>query len=163
MTPRDASTEKPQTFGLTGAEIAVVQRSSRLRVAFQILQWLDLCGAVGGTTDEAESAIGLPHQTVSPRINELAHVGCVRRLDEKRETRFGSKAFIYVLGTADFKSFARFRTRRRQSAAGLSVRDKAMLEATRIFVAQRAKTRTQDAFKRAVVKLLADLDHLPSE
>jgi hypothetical protein len=52
-------------------------------------------GECGVTTDEIEKLFGLPHQTASPRVHELALMG--RIVDAgTRPTRSGRKAAVWV-------------------------------------------------------------------
>ena len=53
-------------------------------------------GARGATDDELEVALDLTHQTASSRRYALAQAGAVKRTDEKRPTRSGRSAFVYV-------------------------------------------------------------------
>lgn len=52
----------------------------------------------GATTDEIEVALGGRHQSVSPRVIELERAGLIHRNGEKRATRSGRKANVYVAG-----------------------------------------------------------------
>jgi len=51
-------------------------------------------GAEGCTTDELEVLLGLAHQTCSPRVNELAHLGRIRASGTRR-TRSGRAAKVW--------------------------------------------------------------------
>lgn len=55
-------------------------------------------GAYGCTSDEAEVALGMPHQTVSGRFTELAsekYGARIEKAGEKRRTRTGCQAFAW--------------------------------------------------------------------
>lgn len=54
----------------------------------------------GATTDEIEVAMAGRHQSVSPRVIELERAGLIRRSGEKRATRSGRLAHVYVAGGA---------------------------------------------------------------
>lgn len=54
-------------------------------------------GPHGATCDEAEVALGLSHQTCSARFTELAQAGRIRKLADRRATRSGSKAAVWVV------------------------------------------------------------------
>lgn len=59
---------------------------------------LDTLSAVrpGLTTDEIEVRTGLRHQTASARVRELAQRGYIEATGEKRPTRSGRAAAVYV-------------------------------------------------------------------
>lgn len=57
---------------------------------------------LGWTDDELERWLGLPHQTVSARRRELVLKGLIEDSGERRKTRSGRKAVVWVLKkTAD--------------------------------------------------------------
>ena len=62
----------------------------------RLLQVIKAAGETGLTTDEAEMISTRPHQTVSPRINELARLGVIKDSGIRRTTRSGRKAVVYV-------------------------------------------------------------------
>jgi hypothetical protein len=53
----------------------------------------------GATCDEVEIATGMPHQTASARVVELRRAGLIRRTGERRPTRSGRNAWVYVAST----------------------------------------------------------------
>jgi hypothetical protein len=53
-------------------------------------------GAAGMTTDEIEVALDMRHQTISPRVYELAGSGQIVKTDRTRRTRSGRAAAVYV-------------------------------------------------------------------
>ena len=52
--------------------------------------------SLGLTVDELESVTGLPHQTASPRVNELAKSGQIVDSGQRRPTRSGRNAVVWV-------------------------------------------------------------------
>ncbi len=61
-----------------------------------VLAYLRGRGREGSTTDEAEVALGLRHQTCSPRFRELADAAFIIETARKRKTRSGRNAKVYV-------------------------------------------------------------------
>lgn len=61
----------------------------------KVLDYVTGAGFYGTTTDEAEEALGLAHQTVSPRMGELRDLGLIYATGDKRLTRSGRKAEVY--------------------------------------------------------------------
>lgn len=54
-----------------------------------------LRGSEGLTNDEMEAAIGGTHQTVSPRVHELAQAGRVVDTGKRRRSRSGKPAIVW--------------------------------------------------------------------
>lgn len=52
----------------------------------------------GATVDELIVATGLVHQTVGPRVRELFLKGRVRDSGQRRPTRRGRKATVWIVG-----------------------------------------------------------------
>jgi len=65
-------------------------------IAEKILAYLEAAGAAGATSDEVEEALKIPHQTVSPRILYLRHLGKVQDSGQRRTTRSGRSAICWV-------------------------------------------------------------------
>jgi predicted transcriptional regulator len=61
----------------------------------RILSELQLRADFGATCDELEQAFGIPHQTVSARIREMALKGVIGDSGQKRATRSGRKAIVW--------------------------------------------------------------------
>lgn len=53
-------------------------------------------GRRGATSDEIEAVTGMPHQTVSARFVEARRLGLIVATGEKRPTRSGRRAAVYV-------------------------------------------------------------------
>lgn len=51
----------------------------------------------GVTSDEAEAALRLSHQTCSARFNELRNAGLIVDSGNRRATRSGRKAAVYIV------------------------------------------------------------------
>lgn len=67
-------------------------RRARAKVFARIRQMREF----GGTRDEVEVALGMAMQTVSPRFVELEAQGAIRKNGQKRRTRQGRLANVYV-------------------------------------------------------------------
>lgn len=67
-----------------------------------ILRHLRSLGQDGATDDEMERALGMPHQTVSARRNGLASRDMVLDSGERRLTRSGRRAIVWVARTQPF-------------------------------------------------------------
>jgi len=50
---------------------------------------------IGWTCDEIETELGASHQTVSPRVYELARSGAIVDSGERRKTKTGRKATVW--------------------------------------------------------------------
>lgn len=57
---------------------------------------VERCGHHGATCDEIERDLGLTHQTASARVNELVKAGRLVDSDERRKTRSGRNATVWV-------------------------------------------------------------------
>lgn len=54
-------------------------------------------GQRGATSDEAEAVLKLSHQTCSARFNELRNAGLIVDSGDRRATRSGRKAAVYIV------------------------------------------------------------------
>lgn len=70
--------------------------SSIGELAERVLEYVRSAGRHGCTCDEAIHGLGLTHQTASPRFTELETKGWIARTGERRLTRSGNPAAIYV-------------------------------------------------------------------
>lgn len=61
----------------------------------KVLAVIAAAGDTGRTSDEAEQALDMPHQTVSARFTELAASGAIQRAG-RRPTRSGRTAAVWV-------------------------------------------------------------------
>ena len=64
----------------------------RHRVYFYILEQ----GGLGATDSQIEIALGLRHQTASPRRRELEQMGAIQKSGQCRKTASGRRAGVYV-------------------------------------------------------------------
>lgn len=78
----------------TSAESAKAVDHSRSKYRRSILEFIKNRG--GATCDEVESDMGLRHQTASCFIRFLTQDGLLRDSAEKRPTRSGRKAIVWV-------------------------------------------------------------------
>ena len=64
----------------------------------EVFDFIRRCGAHGATTDEVEVALGLRHQTASPRVYELVNENPPRLVltQALRKTRSGRNAGVYL-------------------------------------------------------------------
>ncbi len=58
-----------------------------------------LTGTKGLTNDDLEQHLGVSHQALSPRVNELRAAGLVCDSGRRRQTRNGRAAIVWTLGT----------------------------------------------------------------
>lgn len=64
----------------------------------RLLVEVEKAGTAGLTCDQAEAITGLPHQSASPRWNELWHeFAMIHETPRERLTRAGAKASVFVL------------------------------------------------------------------
>ena len=66
----------------------------------------------GWTCDELEVHMGMRHQTVSPRLLELVEAGRIEDSGERRPTRSGRGARVYVLSDQEFARRLQIRKKR---------------------------------------------------
>lgn len=62
----------------------------------RVLAEIQIRGSFGATCDELEQAFGMSHQTVSARCRELNMTGKTRDSGNRRPTRTGRKAIVWV-------------------------------------------------------------------
>jgi len=61
----------------------------------QVFAYIQAQGARGATDDEIEVALGLSHQSASPRRRGLQKDGAIYLTDDRRKTRSGRSAGVY--------------------------------------------------------------------
>jgi hypothetical protein len=76
------------------ADASIEQDKARLRR--MVIDYVQSCGAFGATCAEVELALGLAHQTASPRVTEARALGLLTRTGERRPTRSGRHAAVYL-------------------------------------------------------------------
>ena len=65
--------------------------TAKLRILHRVMN-----SPLGATCDELEIRLGLSHQTASAAITEMAKSGMIVDSGERRHTRSGRKARVYV-------------------------------------------------------------------
>src|SRR5687767_11665790 len=68
-------------------------KSAAARIVREVWDW----PITGRTVDELIASLGMPHQTCSPRVNELRNDGWLVDSGQKRATRSGNEAIVWVL------------------------------------------------------------------
>ena len=76
------------------AAMSVVGYAKTLRD--KVYQWLVQQGDRGGTRDELDVVIGRTPNVTQPRLWELEQMELIRKTDERRPTRSGRSAVVYV-------------------------------------------------------------------
>ncbi len=87
----------PSVAGSDTSEAAadsVQSASGRLRAV--VFAHVKRCGAGGATCDEVEAALEMRHQTASARVRELVLGGHLRDSGQRRQTRSGRNAAVWV-------------------------------------------------------------------
>ena len=67
----------------------------------QVWRLINQRGEYGTTDDELEVLLGMRHQTVSARRRELELLDAIHKTPERRKTRSGRTAAVYVAGPAE--------------------------------------------------------------
>jgi len=65
-------------------------------IRLRVLAEIQIRGSTGATCDELEQAFGMSHQTVSARLRELNLSGHVLDSEQRRKTRSGRNAIVWV-------------------------------------------------------------------
>lgn len=73
---------------------AIAPTAGRLRAA--VLEYLRSRGEHGATDNEIQAALAMHSNTEGPRRYELVEAGLVRRSDQRRPTRSGRPAVVWV-------------------------------------------------------------------
>lgn len=81
----------------TSKEAAESVVSSAAAMRLKVKAYVGRHGTTGATCDEAECALSMRHQTASARLRELELATEIIKLDDKRKTRSGRNAHVYVL------------------------------------------------------------------
>lgn len=79
----------------TSDAAAESMRDHAVRLLTVVVAHVERCGLYGCTSDEAEVALDMPHQTVSARFHQGHRAGLLIRSEFKRPTRSGRDAFVY--------------------------------------------------------------------
>lgn len=83
-------------FRDTSKEAARLIEPKASALRFRIMAEIQVRGSFGATCDELEQAFGMSHQTVSARCRELNMTGKTRDSGQRRPTRSGRKAIVWV-------------------------------------------------------------------
>jgi hypothetical protein len=81
----------------TSAAAADSMKRKALLLRERVLESIGARHSEGATCDQIEIALGLTHQTCSARFNELAKAGAIVDSGNRRPTRSGRKAIVYVV------------------------------------------------------------------
>lgn len=79
-----------------GSSTKPPEKRKRLSGAGRIVNLASQRGRQGLTCDEAEILLGLNHQNCSARFGELRKAGLLVKTRQKRPTRTGKKAAVYI-------------------------------------------------------------------
>lgn len=80
----------------TSREAAESMRKAAPSIRERIYTWIEWRGYFGATADEVEAKSGIRNQTITARIRELELSGRLTKTDDKRKTRSGRNARVYV-------------------------------------------------------------------
>ena len=83
-------------FRDTSKEAARLIEPKAGALRLRILGEIQVRGSFGATCDELEQAFGMSHQTVSARCRELNMTGKTKDSGQRRPTRSGRKAIVWV-------------------------------------------------------------------
>jgi hypothetical protein len=88
----------PFSDGDTSKQAAEQMREPARSIRAKVLLYIESCGDMGSTCDEAEQVLGLTHQTCSARFHELKsnRFNLIRDSGKRRKTRGGRNAVVYV-------------------------------------------------------------------
>lgn len=78
-----------------GAAASVAPVTGKLRR--RVFEYIAVFCSQGSTCDQAESDLGMSHQTCSARFNELRNAGHIVDSGRRRKTRSGRNAAVYCL------------------------------------------------------------------
>lgn len=81
----------------TSAAAAESMKTKAPLLRERVLESIKARHSEGMTCDEAEVALGLSHQTCSARFNELVNLCAIVDSGNRRPTRSGRKAIVYVV------------------------------------------------------------------
>jgi hypothetical protein len=150
---------------LTPEQEAAVLRNPKKKAAFRILMWFASVESKGATVDACEDALGLRHQSASPRVNELARVGCLILTGERRSTRSNRTAAVYKYqkGSSFIAYLGMPSKSKTLQRAGLTVQQQTILAAAQAYVKARPKAHSTEQVKKLVVDLLRALNNVAAE
>lgn len=82
---------------LTSQEALKSIGEDKARIRRDVLRFIRVRGPHGATCDEVEVTLNLAHQTASPRVYELHKRGSIVDSGQKRVTRAGRRAIVWVV------------------------------------------------------------------
>jgi hypothetical protein len=71
-------------------------KGNKARDQAKIWTHVEALGEAGATCDEIEISLGMSHQTASARVSEMKRSGRLELNGEKRATRTGRNAGVYI-------------------------------------------------------------------
>jgi hypothetical protein len=96
MSPWLKDDELPFVGTDTSLAAAAAAEPGAATVRGLVLYYIRRDAEVGATDDEIEEELGMRHQTVSARRRELVLQGFIKDSGERRQTRSGRKAIVWV-------------------------------------------------------------------
>lgn len=82
----------------TSREAATAIRPHAKTLSEKVFRWIEAKGHAGATCDEVEVGMDLLHQTTSARIRFLVIDGRLRDSKQRRRTRTGKAAAVWIAG-----------------------------------------------------------------
>jgi predicted transcriptional regulator len=132
------------------AAVLKASRTVRKSSSLEIQAWFIQRGERGGTTDECAGSLGLMHHAVSAALNRLRRSGALQMTDERRATRSGHTAHVYVWAP----------NAKRSAAKPEPSRDQRILKVAKAFVAKRSGVSTDRQYARLVRTLIEGLSEI---
>lgn len=80
----------------TSREAAESMHEAAPSIRERIYSWIERRGRFGATADEVEAKSGIRNQTITARIRELELSERLTKTEDKRKTRSGRNARVYV-------------------------------------------------------------------
>ena len=148
------------SLGLTPQQTAIILAGPKnTSTTLRILQFVAQAGDDGATSDECRAALDLSHESGSARFTELTQAGCLQPTNQRRRTRAGGTAKVFVVvDNVDFAIYLRYmQLPRAQKHTDLSRRESMLLSASENFVQQWAKTKTNKQREQRIKKLITTL------
>jgi len=91
------TTQLPYTKGSDTSKAAADSMESRApTIRKEVYDFIVSRGERGATDDEIAASLNLRHQTASPRRRNLVLMGAVHRTEERRPTRSGHSATVWI-------------------------------------------------------------------
>lgn len=139
---------------MSPAQLRLVQRIPRYRLAMRILQAVEEVGVGGMTADDARLKVGGLQATVDRVMGELYAIGCLRRV----AMRLGKS--VYETGKGRFSVYLATHAVRMRPTGKLAAVEKAALTASMQFVRAWPKAKDIGRQQTVVKRLLRHLMRL---